>query len=133
MVGVTRYRAGDVAVEVDDGLEQLARRAAEEVAPGVLGRLEPRVVGVLDEAVEEWPVKTGESSRGLHVQTDFSDDEVAVAIGGTAAHTELVRPAAWYGSETAWSRLVQKPMADLAEDEVERVIDAAVREGLGGD
>ena len=66
------FGQGSVRIEMDAGLEELARRAVSQVAPGVLERIDAAVDQVLEDAQRRWPVKTGRSRDGLAAYTSIA-------------------------------------------------------------
>lgn len=132
-----KARDGNVTVELDDGLEDLARAAIEKVMPGVLARIETDVLSLVEFAYDEWPVKTGESRGGLERNTvlDMGRSEIRGEIRNDVPYAIYVRPAAWHGATTAWQRLVRGPMGSLHKeltDELGPVIVEALRRSRDG-
>jgi hypothetical protein len=121
-VGLT-VRDGRATVTLDDGLERIARRAIDEALPGVLELLEREGAAVLEDARAQWPVRSGRSRDGLAVRTvlDLGKGEVVVEIVNAVEYAPWVRPAAWYGSTTAWARLVRDPMRAAHKRAVDQV------------
>jgi hypothetical protein len=92
---------------------------------------------VLAVARAEWPIRTGRSRAGLRMVTEISDDSVRVLIENPIPYAYFVRPKDWFGAETAWMRLVRKPMKEVGLELVRdprygRVIADALREAGGG-
>lgn len=134
-MGVSRFRDGGVTIELGDELEALARRAADEMLGGLLAKLEAEVGKVLEHARKEWPVVSGDSRDGLTMVTEFSDNGVKVVIENAVPYAKYVRPKKWFESETAWNRLVKKPMAKVGKTiakEGSAEIAAALRRAGGG-
>ncbi len=115
-------RAGDVTIKLSDGLDRFVERAIHNSAPGMLERITARVEPVLADARAAWPVKTGKSRAGLDldVLVDTDREKLRVRIVNTVDYAIFVRPSAYFGAATAWSRLVQKPMkrihSELADE-----------------
>ena len=136
-MGSTAFRArdGNVTVTLDDTLERLVRAAAEKVLPGVLKVMEAGVSEVLDEAHDDWPVKTGRSRAGLQRSTelDLGRSAITVRARNDVPYAIYVKPAAWHGATTAWQRLVRSPMGALHKEFVEQlgpVIVEQLRKGV---
>jgi hypothetical protein len=130
------FRDGKVTVSVDGDLERLARVAVDQALPGVREVMLREVKTIWAEALDEWPVETGKSRRGLKVvdEIDIGRSAYVVRIIADANHnapyTIYVKPAKWHGATTAWQRLIRGPMfvlhRELAED-----IGAAIVAGVG--
>lgn len=129
-------RDGDVTVTLSDDLEVLARRALEVAAP-TLRAIETRLAADLDAAQAAWPVRSGASRAGLHLETAIVLDSGArVAIRGSVPYTGWVRPAALHGATTAWARYVAAPVRaahrELTETLGPTIVDHLIRGGSGG-
>lgn len=111
----TRYSEGGVTVELDDTLERFVLAAVDAALPGVRTRLEAEVANLLEEAREEWPVRTGVSRDGLKTVTEIGPSYVRVLLVNDVDYAKFVRPSKWYGATTAWERLCKKPMKDLGK------------------
>lgn len=113
MGGVTRYSEGGVTVTLSGALEDFALRAVDQALPGIRKRLEREVVGLAEEAREEWPVRTGVSRDGLLVVTEIGGDYLKILVVNDVAYAKYIRPKKIYGADTAWQRWVRGPMTVL--------------------
>lgn len=132
----TRFREGNVTVELQGDLEKLALAVVDKVLPGVRAEMEANARDILASAKGEWPEKTGMSRGGLKMVTEIRDDAVLVKIENAVPYAIWVRPKAWFGTTTAWQRLVRTPMRAAAKDiakTVGKVIVAAMKDGSHGD
>lgn len=101
-----------MTVEMTDEFDRIARSTVDRLIPGLLSALEGELKETLAVARSEWPIKSGRSSRGLKIVLEFRNGgELLVGgIEGDAPYTLWVRPREWFGSETAWNRLVRKQL-----------------------
>lgn len=107
------FGQGSVRIEMDAKLEELARRAVSQVAPGVLERIDQAVDQVLEEAEARWPVKTGRSKAGLAAYT-------SIAPGGACVQGTVMNPVDYavyvksrkggLGGRSAVVELLRKPL-----------------------
>jgi hypothetical protein len=112
MAGI-HVREGNVTVKLSDDLEVLARRALEEVAPGVMRALEEEAERVRNDAYRAWPVRTGVSREGLRAVTEITlDGDVRAAVRNDVDYAPYIRPLSLHGATTAWQRWVRAPMTE---------------------
>lgn len=131
----TRYSEGGVTVELKGDLERLALEAVDRIIPGVRALMEANVTDILRSAQGEWPVKSGDSRRGLQMATTITEDSIQVKIINAVPYAVYVRPRAWFGTTTAWQRLVRSPMLaaakDIAKEAGPTVLASLSRGGMG--
>lgn len=131
----TRYSEGGVTVELKGDLERLALEAVDRIIPGVRALMEANVTDILRSAQGEWPVKSGDSRRGLEMTTTITEDSIQVKIINAVPYAVYVRPRAWFGTTTAWQRLVRGPMLaaakDIAKEAGPTVLASLSRGGMG--
>ena len=131
----TRFREGNVTVELTGDLEKLALEAVDRLLPGVREQMEANARDIWNSARGEWPVKSGRSRAGLELLTEIRDDAVLVKILNDVPYAVYVRPRDWFGVTTAWARLVKTPMKAAAKDLAKTVgkvlIDAMKRSHSG--
>jgi hypothetical protein len=106
-MGNIRIREGGVTVELSDVFDRIARDTIERLIPGAIALLEAEIREVHAIARSEWPIKTGKSSAGLKVFTEIRGEELRVGIENSVPYAVWVRPKEWFGSTTAWQRLVR--------------------------
>lgn len=128
----TSIRQGDVTFTISGGLEDLVRRAVEQVSPTVLAAVEREVATVADAAADQWPVKTGESKAGLTMTTIIADDSVAARIYNRVPYAFFIRPKDLGGRQTAWNTFVRQPMHDAAKHLAEDLLGPAVARMVEG-
>lgn len=109
-----KFSDGPVAIEMDDTLERLARRALDKAAPGVVDRITIETAEVYRLGEARWPVKTGRSRRGLRHDILVGTDNVRGRIINDVDYAYYVRPKFLYGSTTAWAAFIQRPMRQAA-------------------
>jgi hypothetical protein len=110
-----KFSDGPVAIEMDDTLERLVRRALDKAAPGVVDRITIETAEVYRVAKGLWPEKTGRSRAGLRQEVLVGIDNVRGRIMNDVDYAYYVRPKVFYGSTTAWSEYVQRPMREAAD------------------
>lgn len=110
-----RARAGNVTVELDEGLDKLVGQAIDLALPGIRAVMFREVAQLADLARDGWPVVTGRSRDGLQVveEIDINRGTYTVRIRDDVPYAIYVRPKAWHGATTAWQRLVRGPMGKL--------------------
>ena len=109
-----KFSDGPVAIEMDDTLERLVRRALHKAVPGVVDRITIETAEVYRVAKGLWPEKTGRSRAGLRQEVLVGIDNVRGRIMNDVDYAYYVRPKVFYGSTTAWAEYVQRPMREAA-------------------
>lgn len=130
------FREGNVTIELSGDLEEASLQAVDRLLPKVRSHLEKEVGYVLSDGIlPEWPRLSGLSASKMEVQTVLTADSLAVEIRNTVPYVVYVRPKAWFGSETAWNRLVRRPMRAVAREFARRfgrqILDQALKRAGG--
>jgi hypothetical protein len=118
LMGKLSFGTGSVRVEMDDALERLARRALEDVAPGLLPAVEETVARLESEATDKWPVRTGRSRDGLghYVAITPSGDQVRGSLINTVDYARFVKSSKkGLGGRSAMVELMRKPVQAAAK------------------
>jgi len=110
------YGTGSLSLVLDDQTAELVRRAVDEVAPGVLGKVEDAMRQVYGEAFAAWPVGPERRDRnGVHSR-DRLGYEVRVDVDGTirgrvfctASWARYIKPKG-LGGKSAFVWLLRRP------------------------
>jgi hypothetical protein len=98
-VSVTRYRDGDVTIEVSGTIADLYRRAADAASRGLVSRLEAIASDVATDAERQWyglvTRRTGRSGD-IGVTVTISESEVRVSVGSTDTRRAGGKPVPLY-------------------------------------
>lgn len=116
-----RYSEGGVTVEIAGDLERLALEAVDRALPGVRRAMEQNLDDIYATAKSEWPVKSGKSSGGIKKVWIIDETSIAMKIENAIPYAVYVRPKAWFGTTTAWQRLIRSPMRAAAKEIAQRV------------
>lgn len=117
----TKFRDGNVTIELSGDLERVSLEAVDRLLPKVREIMQAEVGYVISDSVgPEWPVVSGRSARGNKVVTVLTPDSVAVEIHNAVPYAVYVRPKSWFGTTTAWARLVRAPMRAVAKNIAQR-------------
>ena len=130
----TRYTYGSASLDVDTGgLEELLRRAVEDVAPAVAERMGQTARELHDDAKSKWPVgpekvkRKGRHSRdelGWEVVVDVRTGTIRARVFCTAEWARYIKPKGLRG-KTAFIEYLRKPLAkarDPLVNDVRRII-----------
>jgi len=125
-----RYGAGIATIEMDDTMDQLIRRAIENVQPGVVAKIEAATKAVAEDCERRWPVKTGKSKAGFDWYVAVTQDGTRIrgVIQNPVPYTFYVRPSQLFGGTTGWAEWVQRPMKAAAAKLVDELGPQIVRD-----
>ena len=116
-----RYREGGAEIEITGDMERLALEAVDRALPGVRRVMEANLEDIYNQALSEWPEKTGRSRSGLKKVWMIDENSIAMKIENAVPYAVYVRPKAWFGTTTAWQRLIRAPMRAAAKEVARRV------------
>jgi len=111
-----RYGTARATIEMSDAMEQLYRRAIDQLAPGLLSTVEDALDDVFESAESSWPVKTGRSKAGLRKQVRIEQGGGAIvgSITDAIPYAKYIK-AKKLGGKSAFVELLRKPMQERAK------------------
>lgn len=113
-----RYTRGNVSVVVDDGLEQLIRKALD--ADPIIDALEEELDIIRSDIDAEWPVQSGESLRGWQLYIGVTGDTITARVGNTTSYTYYVKGKE-HGGKQSFRVAVTKPALARVKALVKRI------------
>ena len=113
---MSTHTSDGVTVDWGDDLEQIARRALENVVPGCITVLEREVDSVLRDARAAWPVLTGTSRDGLRSAiTIRPDGTIRGSVLNSVDYAVYVKARRLGGSGSAVVQLLRRPITEAAQ------------------
>jgi hypothetical protein len=112
------YGTGSLRIQMDDVMEQIARAAVEDVAPGLVPAIESTVERLEAEARAKWPVRTGVSRDGLghYVSITPAGDQVRGSLVNTVDYSRFVKSGkGGLQGKSAMVELMRKPVEAAAD------------------
>jgi hypothetical protein len=111
------------------------RRALDDVAPGVLDRLEATVTRVVDDARSRWPVRTGRSRDGLEAHVTIAPGQTSIrgTVANAVDYAVYVRSGQrGLGGKSAVVELLRKPLRAAARELAVELADTVSTTLAGG-
>lgn len=114
--------SGPATVEVSPALQAFVDRMIRTAAPKTVAHLEKVTTQIRDDALAQWPRRTGKSAAGLTVAVRVRSADPLVVEGVIYDPVKYV----WYirskkvdGNGSPWVQLVAKPLKKLAREVAE--------------
>lgn len=123
---------GSVTATLDNGLEELLRRAIDHTVPGLVNRVEATAQGIYRGAFDRWPVRTGRSRAALAWEVRLAPDlsSIRARVSNSAPYAKYV-PVRSLGGKNAFVELLRKPTL-AAGREIALEVAEVVERTLGG-
>lgn len=124
-------RSGGTTVEISPELAAFVDRLTKAAAPTTRATMDREIGRVYDNAVDQWPVKTGRSKAALeHGIAVESADVVRGFVACDVGYARYIKSLKLPGTGSAFVELLRKPMKKAVEPIVEALAEDLARAGV---